>query len=193
VEAFESVVAVALEAEGFVVSEAVKFPVRIKTAKQAYDEYQTHGFEVDLVGARADRLVLATVKSFLGSRGVAADHVTGEATSAVKRKRYALLNDTEVRSKVVTEAAKRYGYPKRQIELRLYAGRFAAPQTGTHRAAIEEWARRQRIAGGIRVFGLDQIVDQLRSAASHKQYRDNPVLVTLKVLEAAGQLAPRPS
>lgn len=68
-ESFEQFVAVAMEAEGLIVSEAVKFPVRRQTRKVAHDEVQTHGYEVDLVGARADRLVLATVKSFLGSRG----------------------------------------------------------------------------------------------------------------------------
>jgi hypothetical protein len=31
-------------------------------------------------------------------------------------------------------------------------------------------------------------VGRVRSAAAHKQYRDNPVLVTIKVLEAAGRL-----
>ena len=108
-EAFESFVAVALEAEGFVVSEAVKFPVKRETKKAAYKESQTHGFEVDLVAARADRLVLATVKSFLGSRGVVGDHVTGETTSEHK-KLYALLNDPLVRRTVVSEACKRYGY-----------------------------------------------------------------------------------
>ena len=66
-EAFESFVAIALEVEDFVVSEAVKFPVQKLTKKVAYEESQTHGFEVDLVAARADRLVLATVKSFFGS------------------------------------------------------------------------------------------------------------------------------
>jgi hypothetical protein len=76
-ESFEQFVAVAMEAEGLIVSEAVKFPVRRQTRKALHDEVQTHGYEVDLVGARADRLVLATVKSFLGSRGVVADHVMG--------------------------------------------------------------------------------------------------------------------
>jgi len=47
------------------VSEAVKFRVKRRTSKASHEENQTHGFEVDLVGARADRLVLATVKSFL--------------------------------------------------------------------------------------------------------------------------------
>jgi hypothetical protein len=92
VEAFESFVAVALESEGFVVSEAVKFPVAQVTRKAAYEEVQTHGFEVDLVAARADRLVLATVKSFFGSQGVRADHVTGATANLVARKRYRLLN-----------------------------------------------------------------------------------------------------
>ena len=80
-EAFESFVAVALEAEGLVVSSAVKFPVRLQTRRVDRVEIQTHGYEVDLVGARADRLILATVKSALGSRGVVAEHVTGETTN----------------------------------------------------------------------------------------------------------------
>jgi hypothetical protein len=80
-EAFESFVVIALETEGFVVSPAVKFAVQLQTRKTAYAEMQTHGYEVDLVGARADALVLATVKSFLGSRGVVAEHVTGETTN----------------------------------------------------------------------------------------------------------------
>ena len=64
VEAFDLFVALALESEGLVVSEALKFPVKVRTTKAAYEQWQTHGFEVDLVGARSDRLVLATVKSF---------------------------------------------------------------------------------------------------------------------------------
>ena len=133
-EAFESFVAVALESEGFVVSEAVKFPVAQVTRKAAYEEVQTHGFEVDLVAARADRLVLATVKSFFGSQGVQADHVTGATTNLVARKRYRLLNDVAVRDEVVAGAAKRNGYRPAQVGLRLYAGRFPAPTKGTHEA-----------------------------------------------------------
>src|SRR6266516_1780005 len=99
-EAFESFVALTLEAEGLVVSEAVKFPVTRQTAKAAYAETQTHGFEVDLVAARADRLVLATVKSFFGSRGVVADAVMGWSEQRFTRL-YALLNDPVVRDAVV--------------------------------------------------------------------------------------------
>jgi hypothetical protein len=109
VEAFESFVAVALETEGFVASEAVKCPVKRKTAKIAYAEEQTHGDEVDLVAARNGRLVLATVKSFFGSRGVVADHVMGAATSDNGRRLYLLLHDIAIRDGVVRAAADRYG------------------------------------------------------------------------------------
>jgi hypothetical protein len=51
VEAFEFFVAVALEADDFVVSGGVKFRVKLPTRKAAYTEEPTHGYEVDLVGA----------------------------------------------------------------------------------------------------------------------------------------------
>jgi hypothetical protein len=189
VEAFESFVAVALEAQGFVVSEAVKFPVKLQTRKAAYNEMQTHGYEVDLVGARADKLVLATVKSFFGSRGVAAEHVEDDPKSSERsRKLYALLNNAKIRSKVIEEAAKRYGYRKGQVELRLYVGRFAGRKKGTHEERIRAWAAKQPVP--IKVFRLDQVAGEVRDAATHKQYRDNPVLVTLKVLAEADMLAP---
>jgi hypothetical protein len=101
VEAFESFVAVSLESEGFVVSPAVKFPVALRTRRAVYEEIQTHGYEVDLVAARADRLVLATVKSFFGSRGVVAEHVTGDTTAEPSRKLYSLLSSKDIRSGVM--------------------------------------------------------------------------------------------
>ena len=68
-EGFEHLVKVALEADKYVVSGNLKFPVRMRTKKKIHDEWQTHGYEVDLVGAKQDSLVLASVKSFFGSRG----------------------------------------------------------------------------------------------------------------------------
>ena len=190
-EAFESFVAVALESENFVVSSAVKFNVKLRTKKAAYEEFQSHGYEVDLIGARANRLVLATVKSFFGSRGVVADHVTGKTLNERWKKLYALLNNAELREQVVHEATKRYGYPLKQVELRLYVGRFAAPTTRTHETQIREWAAGQHVgAGPIGIYGLREVVGAVRSAAEHKQYRDDPVLVTMKVLQAADQLKP---
>jgi len=59
-ESFESFVALALADEDLVASECVKFPVTRRTSKTTYEETQTHGFEVDLVGARAVRDIADT-------------------------------------------------------------------------------------------------------------------------------------
>jgi hypothetical protein len=188
-EAFESFVAIVLEAEGLVVSEAMKFPVSLPTKKAAYEEIQTHGYEVDLVGARSDRLVLATVKSFLGSRGVAAEHVTGGTTDDGARKRYRLLNDPELRTAVIAAAAGRFGYHVAQVHLRLYAGKFAAQAQGMHEQRNRDWCASQFAGGGpIEVFGIKDVISKVLDAAANTQYRDNTVLVTMKVLEAAGLL-----
>ncbi len=188
-ESFEQFVAVAMEAEGFVVSKAVKFPVQRKTRKASHPEVQTHGYEVDLIGARSNRLVLATVKSFFGSRGVAAEHVIGDGGSPRSRRLYSLLNDPQIRDSVVCAAAQRYGYSKDQVGLRLYVGKFAAPKKGHHETRIREWAETQIVGGGpIEIRALADIVQQVRAAAASKTYQDNPVLVTIKVLEAAGLL-----
>ena len=185
-EAFEQFVALSMESEGLVVSGALKFNVTRKTRKAAYDEYQTHGFEVDLVGARRDRLVLATVKSFFGSRGVVASHVKGDGTSYAKW--YALLNQTDVREAVVNGAAERFGYDVDQIEMRLYAGRFS---TAASEAEIREWAKSQVIGSGpLQVYDAKHVVAKVRAAAKSKQYRDSAVLATLKVLDATGALVP---
>jgi hypothetical protein len=182
-EAFEQFVALAMESEGLVVSEALKFPVQIQTSKAAYAEFQTHGFEVDLVGARNGRLVLATVKSFFGSRGVTFDGVSGSGTNASW---YALLNRAEVRETVTRLAAERFGYRLNQVEMRLYAGKFAG---GGHEARIREWCSTQVVGfGPIQVVGAAEVVAVVREVAGSKSYRDNAVLATLKVLEEVGGL-----
>jgi hypothetical protein len=128
--------------------------------------------------------VLATVKSFFGSRGVVAEHVT--TTTAEWSPKYALLNDEQIRAGVISGAAERYGYEPGDVELRLYVGRFAG---GTNEARIREWAAAQSVGGGpISVHGADDVVRQVRQLARSKQYRDSAVLATLKVLDAAGVL-----
>lgn len=184
-EAFEQFVALAMEAEGLVVSGALKFDVKRRTRKLAYEEWQTHGYEVDLIGARSDRLVLATVKSFFGSRGVVADHVTGAGGYTSW---YALLNEPDVRDTVVNTAAERFGFRPDQVEMRLYVGRFAG---GANEARVREWASQQVIgAGPLAVIGAEEVVATVRQVAARKQYRDNAVLATMKVLAATGALVP---
>ncbi|TQM27560.1 hypothetical protein FB391_1583 [Microbacterium kyungheense] len=177
-----------MESEGLVVSEALKFPVTIRTSKTAYPEYQTHGFEVDLVGARADRLVLATVKSFFGSRGVVAAHVRGDSADKVWNAKYAVINNPVVRDGVVSGAASRFGYPIELVELRLYVGKFAG---AAHEAAVREWCAQQILGvGPVAVIGSREVVEAVRAVASSKTYRDNAVLASLKLLDAAGALRP---
>lgn len=159
-------------------SPAVKFAVELPTRKAAYEEVQPHGYEVDLAAARADRLVLA-------------DHVTGETTNERARKLYLLLNDPAVRTRVVSSAADRYGYRDDQVQLRLYVGRFAAPVKGHHEARIHEWAAAQGAGQGpIEVIGLDQVVGKGARGSGAQAIPGQPVLVTMKVLQAAGLLDP---
>jgi hypothetical protein len=192
VEAFEQFVALFLEQQDFVVSSAVKFPFARRTRRTDHKEVQTHGYEVDLVGARGDRLILATVKSFLGSRGVVSDHVTGVSPDTAANKRYALLNDVELRRSVVRQAARRYGYSVSQVQLSLYVGRFSGPVKGENEQVVRDWCKKQRVgAGRIEVKNLDDMVPAVIDAATTaKQYRDNPVLVTMKLLQATGMLRP---
>ena len=109
-EAFEQFVALDLEADGLVVSEAIKFPVTRRTRREDRIENATHGYEVDLIGARSGLLVLATVKSFFGSRGVHVREVSGAGGNT---RAYALLNDIDAplrsrsRSSVPALAAQR--------------------------------------------------------------------------------------
>jgi len=107
-EAFEQFTAIHLEQEGLVIAGPVKLPVTRQTKRKDYHEVETHGYGVDLVGVCADRLVLATVKSFLDSRGVQAKEVIGEAGNV---RASALLNGPVIRKGVITPAAMDFGYP----------------------------------------------------------------------------------
>jgi hypothetical protein len=176
-EAFENFVSIALTSEGYVVGGPYKFPLTLKTARATYDEFQTHGYEVDLVGASSDRLILATVKSFFGSTGVKANEVLGKSGNI---KGYKLLNNVEVRDGVLKAACERYGYKPDQVEFRLYGGRF---QSDANEAVIREWAAGQKVGSGpIRVFNAEEVVGLVQEMAKHKTYSDNPSLVAVKVL-----------
>jgi hypothetical protein len=112
VEAFEQFVKIAMEAEGLVVSAGMKFPIRRQVRKSGRVEFQTHGYEVDLVGARIDRLVLASVKSFFGSRGVRHEVVSGVSGDTGG---FRMLNEPEIREGIVAGAAEQFGYEVDQV------------------------------------------------------------------------------
>lgn len=185
-QSFEHLCKVALEAEDFVVTSNVKFPVRRRTKKKSHAEYQTHGYEVDLVGARNGALVLAEVKSFFGSQGVNRQSFRGLADQSRPTNfgGYKLFNHAEVREGVVEAAADRYGYPSDQVELRLYVGKFA----GGHQIPVT--AHLEGI--GVQVMALEEIVASVMSAARRRTYTDDPVIMTVKALTAAGLLEASP-
>ncbi len=103
-----------LESEGFAVTSNAKFPVRRKTKRTNYEEHQTHGYEIDLVGARGDQLVLAEVKSYLGSVAVNRQGFIGLADNTKRTyfDRYKLINESELRQEVIKVACNRFGYPR---------------------------------------------------------------------------------
>jgi hypothetical protein len=113
-----------------------------------------------------------------------AARVRGESENRTWNAAYALINDEQIRSTVVAAAAKRFGFTIDQVELRLYVGKFAG---GGSEAAVREWCTQQAVgAGPIAVVGATDVVKTVHEVAGSKQYRDNAVLATLKVLDAAG-------
>jgi hypothetical protein len=190
-EAFESFVALALEEDGFVVSPAVKFPVRRRVRKASRVEFQEHGYEVDIVAARADRLLLATVKSFLGSGGVAAETVTGKTDDRRRAAMYRLLNDPVIRA---GSSMRRPGdtatRDSRSSSASTSGGSPDLAPASTS-AGSANGQRPKRVGSDpIVVVGLDELVGKVRRAAERRQYRDNAALVPVKVLAEAGQLVP---
>jgi hypothetical protein len=191
VEGFEHLVKVALESENLIVSSNLKFPVAKKTKKKGGREIQTHGYEIDLVGARSDLLVLASVKSFFGSRGVNRQGFEGIADRDRKTYfgLYKLFNDSEVRRGVVAKAAERFGYRVDQIELRLYVGKF---QNEKERQAISDHLGRILAGRGpIKVIALNEIIAALLGVIESKTYFNDPVVITLKALQHAKLLEDR--
>jgi hypothetical protein len=184
-ESFEQLCRVSLEAEGFAVSGNVKFFVRRKTKRRDRREYQTHGYEVDLVGARARRLVLAEVKSYLGSRGVSRQGFTGLADKGSRSRvsLFKLFNDRALRTKVVAEACKIYGYTPAQVQMRLYVGKFA----GGHEHEVREHLERYKNPP-VQVVGLKEVVTSLVQLGKARTYIDDPVVMTVKALAAADRM-----
>ena len=182
-ESFEHVCRVALETEGFVVTTNVKFYVRRRTRKAAYAEYQEHGYEIDLVGARGDALILAEVKSFFGSRGVNRQSFRALADESKRTDfgGYKLFNDVSLRDEVVAKAAELYGYSPRQVEMRLYVGKFAGGHEDDIRRHFADFKK-----PSVRVVGLAEIADSLLAAAGRRTYTDDAVITTVKALGAAG-------
>ena len=184
-EAFEHVVKVFLEAKGYVVTTGVKFPVRRRTRKAKYAEYQTHGYEMDVVGARHGSLMLGSVKSFFGSPGVSRQDFKGIADPRKKThfERYAVFNEPEIREGVLKQAVERYGYPADCVRLSLFVGNFVRGD----RKAVTDHLRSINVGvGTVEVYDLRTIVEGLLGVVQSKTYYNDAVVITLKALKEAG-------
>lgn len=188
-EAFEHVVNVYLQTQGYAVTTNVKFPVRQRTRRRDRAEYQTHGYEVDIVGARGGELLLGEAKSYFGSRGLVRDHFVGlggsSETARALQRRMRIFNDSEIRDQVLEQAKETYGYPISKIRLGLFVGKFG----GGHEEDIRRHLEGLRVGGGpVRIVGIQDISRQLISAIESSTYVDDPVIVTLRLMKAAGYL-----
>lgn len=176
-QSFEHVCKVALESENFVVSTNVKFLVSRPT-KQG--KPQLHGIEADLVGIRADKLVIAEVKSNFGSKGVRREHFVGLSPAKEIQKNYKLFNERELREEIVRQAAEKYGFRFDHVEVRLYAGNIRK----NDREAIKNHLQSMNV----RLVTLDEILNSLLDLAATKTYVDDPVLMTVKAFIAGGRI-----
>ena len=167
------------------ISTNVKFPVRRRTKKLAYEEYQEHGYEVDLVAARADELLLGSVKSYFGSFGLSRQFFR-EIADGSKRKWWEhneLFNEPEVQAGILSGAAERFGYPSARIFLGLFVGKFKSGDEANIRAHLEQ----MRFGGGaVRLFDLRTIAAGVIAEAGKKTYRDDPVIVAVKCMLESG-------
>lgn len=202
-EGFEHVVRLYLERQGFVVATNVKFKISKKTQKKEHDETQSHGYEVDVVAARADQLLLGEVKSFFGSTGVQRSSFVGLAstpTNATEKwlarqkaefARYRLLNDAEHRAKVIEAACEKYGYADAQVKVALFVGHFKPGDEAditSHLQSISVGS------GTIEVHGPKQIAGViLKNVLADKTYADDPVVSTLRLLQEIGAVLGAPT
>lgn len=181
-EAFEHMVKVFLESRGYIVTTNAKFPVKRKTKKQKYEEYQTHGYEVDIIGAKSNSLLLGSVKSFFGSAGVSRQGFRdiADVSKRTHYDKYKIFNEPEIRNGIFQGASEKYGYPLTQIQLCLFVGKF----DNEEEQLITDYLTSKQV----KVYKLQMIIDGLLKAAKPSTYINDPVVVTIKALQLAGML-----
>lgn len=179
-ESFEQFVAVAMQSEGLVVTGPFRFKIGYLNLTPDFKGKQDTPYEIDLIGASRERLVLATVKSFFGSQGARPKDVLGTGKDA---SHYRMINDPVISKGLVQAAADRFGYEVSQVEVRLYAGKYAGK---TGEATIREWASDQILGGGpLQVFNIAEVVGSVRALAQISTYSDSAPITAMKAVAAA--------
>lgn len=183
--AFEDIVALYLEEEGYWVRQSVKVVRITKSDKRALKKHSMPTPEIDIVALNMKRneLLLVEVKSFLDSQGVDFDSLTGKYKSRSEKyeslaNRYRLFNNKKYREIVTERLREEYlekGLIKKNTEINygLAAGKI---YTGE-----ESDIRDYFIEMGWRLFLPEQIKDKI-SELSNKVWEDNLVTMTAKLV-----------
>ncbi len=178
-ESYEHVTKVWMEAQGFIVSSGVKFPLKLPTNKKSRAESQKHGYEIDLIAARQDRLVLVNVKSYFGSKGLSLTGLKNEK----------MFSRDEVWEGIITGACNRYGYSRDKIELWVVAG-LVSPRNKTTILKYLQILATDR-GTPTRFFDAADVAQGLVDSTESKTYINDPVIATVRTLREARFLKPR--
>lgn len=184
--AFEDIVKLYLEEEGYWVRQSVKVSKITKEDKRELKNPTMPTPEIDLVALhfRRNELVLIEAKSYLDSYGVYYEAVTGNVTKKYEEKdakRYRLLNDDKFR-KVVTERLKEDYFEKglinqkTKINYGLAAGNIKYPEDEQR---IREHFSKQNEKWIL--FSPKDIKQKIKKL-SDKGWEDNLVTITAKLI-----------
>ena len=190
-DGLDQIASLYLEIEGFAVSRRVIFPVETVVYKAMRTERQTEVFEIDLVAARADKIRLCSVKSFLTSQEIGRQGFKGIADEGLRKTHfdeYKLFNDPNIRRQVTELACQKYGYQTDQVELVLFAGKVKAGQEAMIRQHLESLAPH----GLVTVLTAKEILPKVLEHCEQNISLNNPIVTMTKLLHQEGLLKSEP-
>ena len=94
-----------------------------------------------------------------------------------------MFNEGSLRAGMTQQAAALFGYTPNQISYALFVGKFARG----HEERVCSHLREE----GFGVYGVDEIVEGLLTHLDRAAYVNDPVIMTLKCLQATGRLQTR--
>ena len=177
-DAFEDIVALFLEEEGYWVRQSVKVTRITKSDKRKLKKPSLPTPEIDIVALNMKRneLLLVEVKSYLDSHGVDFDSLTGKDKKLAGR--YRLFNHTTFREIITERLREEYlerGLIKENTEINygLAAGKIYTREESDIRDCFK--------TKGWRLFLPEQIKAKIREL-SHKGWEDNLVTLAAKLV-----------
>lgn len=176
--AFEDIVALYLEEEGYWVRQSVKVEKISKEDKRAIGKKTMPTPEIDIVALNFKRneLLLVEVKSYLDSQGVDFDSLTGKNKRLAGR--YRLFNHKTFRDIITERLQEEYlkrGLIKKNTEIN-YALAAGKIYTGEE-SQINVYFKKK----GWKLFLPEQIKAKIREL-SKKSWEDNLVTITTKLV-----------